>query len=308
MDTSSNQIWINADNFDDFEMSRPKLFRDDMRELYFKYLGITLSSTVLDGGCATGVLTRFIARGLSDGIVTGFDISKNFVEYGNKKITEENLCSKAKIILDDGYNLSFGDNTFDAVVNHTYLGVLSDPIGGLKELIRVCKTGGTVSASCPRGGASWKGDYKFDGFDRLCELSERQNEVHNKVTPAYLKSIHQDEYWHFMRYPKMFAECGLTDIAIYFAGTAFLYNDNYWSDEYKIKLLTRGIEREIEFCESRKENPEYAENGFPNEDFDELISLLKRKRDYLLNNLQADDSWEWEGYTNCIISGKKITP
>jgi hypothetical protein len=35
MDKSSNEIWINADNYDDWETSRPILFRDDMREMFF---------------------------------------------------------------------------------------------------------------------------------------------------------------------------------------------------------------------------------------------------------------------------------
>jgi len=137
MDRSSNDIWVNADNYDDWETSRPLLFRDDMRDTFFKWFRIKPSDNVLDGGCATGVLTRYIAKGLDTGTVTGFDISRHFVDYGNNKIKDEGLSDKAKIVLDDGFNLSFADNTFDVVVNHAYLGVLSDNVAGLKEMIRV---------------------------------------------------------------------------------------------------------------------------------------------------------------------------
>ena len=130
MDKSSNEIWINANNYDDWETSRPLLFRDDMREMFFKWFRIKPSDKVLDGGCGTGVLTRYIAKGLDTGSITGFDISHNFVEYGNNKIREEGLTDKAHIIQDDGFSLSFEDNTFDVVANHAYLGVLSDNVAG----------------------------------------------------------------------------------------------------------------------------------------------------------------------------------
>jgi hypothetical protein len=35
MNKSSNEIWVNANNFDDFELSRPQLFREEMRDMFF---------------------------------------------------------------------------------------------------------------------------------------------------------------------------------------------------------------------------------------------------------------------------------
>jgi demethylmenaquinone methyltransferase/2-methoxy-6-polyprenyl-1,4-benzoquinol methylase len=93
------------------------------------------------------VLTRFIAKGMENGTVTGFDLSRHYVEYGNERIRKESLSHKAKIVLDDGFNLSFTDDSFDAVVNHNYLSVLSEPYAGMLELIRVCKPGGSISVS-----------------------------------------------------------------------------------------------------------------------------------------------------------------
>jgi len=34
-DTSSNAIWRDADNAVDWELSRPQIFREEMRDLFF---------------------------------------------------------------------------------------------------------------------------------------------------------------------------------------------------------------------------------------------------------------------------------
>ena len=238
--TSSNTIWTDARNHDGFELSRPQLFREETRDLFFTYFRINSKHHVLDGGCGPGVLTRFLAKGMTTGFVTGFDISKHFVEYGNNKIKEAGLCGKAKIVVDDGFALSFPDNTFDIVVNHNYLSVLSDPVAGLKELIRVCKPGGNISvstgasASTSTGGVHmggvhyWAGDYPLEGKERLKELTDQYNNAWRSVFTT--SALNQSHEWPSGRYPRLFSTCGLTNISIMPVGAAFAFNDNYWSD------------------------------------------------------------------------------
>lgn len=267
-DKSSNQIWENAANFKDFETSRPLLFRDDMREQFFRWFRIKPSDKVLDGGCATGVLTRFIAKGLDTGSITGFD----------------------------------------AVINHTYLGVLSDITAGLKELIRVCRPGGHIAASCSgRRGFTrvhWAGDSSFAGEARLNELVDKREGVHQKVyTAATLK---QNDYWTIMRYPRLFAKCGLKNITLHPYASGFSYNDSYWTDEFKEYKIKAGIGREIEMLEEQRKNPQFIEHGFTQEDFDELIALYRQKQEYLLSSMHDDDCWEWDANMHLIVSGTKV--
>lgn len=134
------------------------------------------------------------------------------------------MSDKARIVLDDGFNLSFADNTFDVVVNHAYLGVLSDNVAGLKEMIRVCKQGGNVSASVsarhfPK--INWDGDCPFKDNGRLNELIEKQEKAYRKITTVSV--LKQDTYWHGMRFPKMFAMCGLINIMIHPYASGFSY-------------------------------------------------------------------------------------
>jgi len=304
-DNSSNEIWIECTNYEDFEANRPVLFRDDMREQFLKWFRINPEHKVLDGGCGPGVLTRFIAKGIDSGKVTGFDISKNFVEHGNRRIAEENLTGSAEIVLEDGFNLSFADNTFDVIVNHQYIGVLSDPVAGLKELIRVCKPGGTVTVSGGSGGGlSCDSDCAFENNTRLTELRNRYDQIFWKIyTSAELK---QSEYWHSRRYPKMFAECGLKNITIHAYASAFSYSDNYWSEEFKIFRIKSGIGKDIKNIKSASEDVRFQEHGFSRQDFDELIKLSEEKQQYYLNNLNDNQDWEWSASMNYIVVGTKI--
>ena len=56
INTGSNKIWETSENYTDFENTRPILFRDDMREQFFRWFHIKPDSKVLDGGCATGIV------------------------------------------------------------------------------------------------------------------------------------------------------------------------------------------------------------------------------------------------------------
>ncbi|MFD1178108.1 class I SAM-dependent methyltransferase [Paenibacillus puldeungensis] len=306
MDTSSNEIWMNASNYDDWETSRPLLFRDDMREMFFKWFRVTSSDQVLDCGCGTGVLTRFIAKGLYNGFITGFDLSRHFVDYGNVKIKEEGLDDKARILREDGYNLSFDDNSFDVIVNHAYLGVLSDNVAGLKEMIRVCKHGGHVSASVSARSfpkINWDGDCPFPYRDQLNELLEKQERIYQKITTFSV--LKQDSSWNVMRFPKMFSMCGLKNITFHPYASGFSYSDSYWPDDFKKYLIKTGVGREIEILEQERENPLYAENHFTNEEFNELIHLYNLKQDHLIENINNHENWDWNASMHYIVTGTK---
>lgn len=301
--TSSNSIWINANNFNDWELSRPELFRNELLDLFFQYFRLNKNSKVLDAGCATGMLTRYIARGLENGDITGFDISKQFVDYGSNKIIEENFSSKARIVNEDGYNLSFADDSYDNIISHNYLAVLSDPIAGLKELIRVCKPKGSISiSSTTRNRHTWKGDYPFDGVDRLEELINKFELIYREISVTKLK---QSLYWTINRFPRLMHECGLKNISLHPVASGFSYNDKYWDKNFRIKKISMGINEEIRIYRDNYQDTKFEECGFTQEEFIDLISLLERKREYLVDNIYNDYSWEWTANLHYIVTGNK---
>ena len=117
---NSTEYWKNATNYTSWEL-RSHRFRDDMLPVLIKWLGISENSNVLDGGCGTGVFTRYLAKGLTSGHITGFDISQAFIDYGKEKLKELGIEQKVTLEIADGHNLHYPDNHFDAVTNYTYL-------------------------------------------------------------------------------------------------------------------------------------------------------------------------------------------
>jgi hypothetical protein len=171
----------------------------------------------------------------------------------------------------------------------------------------VCKSGGSVSASCssksfPQFGCD--SDCDFEGNDKIKELEKKSEEAYRKIyTQAELK---QSEYWHAARYPKLFSQCGLKNISVHPYCSGFSYSDNYWSDEFKLYHIKTGYDRSIEMAENHKKDARFAEHGFSRHDCDELIKLYRGKQEYLLNRLHDNQDWEWNASTHYIVSGMKV--
>ena len=305
---SSNEIWMSCQSYSGFE-NRSFRFTDDMRPLFFKWLGITPSSYILDAGCGTGVFARYLAADIMDGHVDGFDINQGFIEYGTKKLKDLNLSDKITLRLDDGFNLSIPDNSYDAVTNYTYIGVLSDPVAGLKEMIRVCKPGGVVSCvvatnAIPR--IIWQGDYPFDGADELQRLTNEEQLIFAKYARKNT-DFNQSEEWHALRYPKMFELCGLQHIELHPFAYTFLYNDEKYPLSYRKELLQKEIRDDMAWISARYHDKKtiYEEHGFNDRKLERLIELMETKLEYVSRYFEHDHSFEWTGGFNFIVTGRK---
>jgi ubiquinone/menaquinone biosynthesis C-methylase UbiE len=308
MNTSSNEIWKNWQDYKSFEL-RAHRFRKEMLTVFYDYLGIKPEYNVLDGGCGTGVFTRYLAGGLTKGRITGFDINERSIEYGRLKLKECSLEDKVTLETADGFRLPYLDDAFDAVTNYTYIGVLSDPVAGMKELIRVCKPGGTVScvvATNSIPAIDWQGDYPFEGAEKLQQLAALENRIFAKYAhdPSDLM---QSSEWHAFRYPKMFDVCGLKDIHIYPVAHVISYTDTQYPLEYRRMLVEEELSVNIEWVKDRYRSKReiYHKHGFQDKNFNDLISLLEAKMKYLQDNLETDKSFEWHGGFNFIVAGTK---
>lgn len=308
IDTSSNEIWKAWQSHEDFER-RAYRFTADMRPLFFKWLGIDADSRVLDAGCGTGVFARYLAVGMEGGHVTGFDINEGFIAYGRQKLRELGLENKVALTVQDGYSLSFADHRFDAVTNYTYVGVLSDPEAGLRELIRVCKPGGVVSCVIATNAIppfSWQGDYPFDGADELQRLTETESRIFSKCARA-ATDLRQSAKWSAPRYPKLFSECALEHIRLYPFAYTLCYSDDSLPLEDRREMLACETESEFNWLASRYRDKRdiYMEHGFGDTQFERLTDLLKAKLAYIKTNFDADQSFEWRGGFNFIVTGVK---
>jgi ubiquinone/menaquinone biosynthesis C-methylase UbiE len=92
------------------------------------------------------VAARTIARRANfSGRVTGIDLSPYLVEAAKRSAEKEGLGSLVEFRSGDTRELDVSDGNFDAVVAHTLVSHVKEPLTVLKEAGRVVKPGGLIS-------------------------------------------------------------------------------------------------------------------------------------------------------------------
>lgn len=97
---------------------------------------------VLDVATGTCDLAIEILNQQKANHIIGIDLSQGMLDKGQKKINSLNLNEKITLKQDDCHNLSFEDNSFDAVVVGFGVRNFRDLLQGLKEINRVLKPDG----------------------------------------------------------------------------------------------------------------------------------------------------------------------
>ncbi len=98
---------------------------------------------ILDIATGTGDLA-LAALSLDPSSITGTDISPKMLEIASAKVRRKGLEGKIRFELCDSGNLGFNDNSFDIVMSAFGVRNFSDLQGGLSEMYRVARKGGTV--------------------------------------------------------------------------------------------------------------------------------------------------------------------
>jgi ubiquinone/menaquinone biosynthesis C-methylase UbiE len=123
---------------------RHRFFQDVMQE-YLDAMDIDSAGSVLDIGCGTGVVARAIARrDRFSGRVTGIDLSPYLVRAARHLAGEEALGQVVEFHPGDTRNLDIPDSSFDAVVAHTLVSHVDEPLTIVEEAARVVKPGGLI--------------------------------------------------------------------------------------------------------------------------------------------------------------------
>ena len=99
---------------------------------------------VLDIATGTADLAIITAK-YTNAEIIGLDISDQMLKVGKEKITNKNLDSRIKLINGDAENLSFNNETFDAITVGFGVRNFENLEKGLNEIYRVIKEGGYVA-------------------------------------------------------------------------------------------------------------------------------------------------------------------
>lgn len=212
-----------------FEMrGRHPLFSNMLCE-YLDAMNIPVSAAVLDIGCGTGLAARTIARRVGfAGSVTGIDLSGYLVAAASRLAREEGIAHHANFLAGDVRKLEFGDGAFDAVVAHTLLSHVPDPLAVLVEAARVVKPGGTIGI--------FDGDYAsltFDHADPATGKACDEALIGAVVTnPRVMRQM-----------PRLLRAAGLELVATFPYVLTEIGTANFWSsaiDTYRKLLVASG--------------------------------------------------------------------
>ncbi len=99
---------------------------------------------VLDIATGTADLAIITAK-YTNAEIIGLDISDQMLKVAKEKITNKNLKSRIKLINGDAENLSFNNETFDAITVGFGVRNFENLEKGLNEIYRVIKEGGYVA-------------------------------------------------------------------------------------------------------------------------------------------------------------------
>ncbi|KAJ6111429.1 hypothetical protein N7523_007490 [Penicillium sp. IBT 18751x] len=100
---------------------------------------------ILDIGCGPGSITIDFAKHVPQGHVVGLEYVSDPLPAARALAHEQGL-SNIEFMEGNIHSLPFPDETFDIVHVHQVLQHISDPVRGLREMRRVVKKGGIVSA------------------------------------------------------------------------------------------------------------------------------------------------------------------
>lgn len=119
---------------------------------------------ILDVGCGPGTITVDLAANhVPQGHITGLENAAGVLVQA-RDLAKEKGVTNVDFVEGDANALTYADDTFDVVLCHQVLQHVKDPVGILREMRRVAKTGGIVAArESDFGGFIWYPE--VDGMD-----------------------------------------------------------------------------------------------------------------------------------------------
>ncbi|MBN2071606.1 MAG: class I SAM-dependent methyltransferase [Candidatus Krumholzibacteriota bacterium] len=175
------------------------VLREPILRSVIEDLPVNAGSRGLDAGCGAGLQSILLAEAAeSSGVITGLDLSEDFIHYAEKKIREAGFSDRILFQQGDIRDLPFDDGYFDWVWSADCAGYpTGDLLPILREFARVVRPGGFVAIM------AWSSQSLLPGHQML---EARLNSSSSPVA-SYLNGRDPDE--QFMRALKWFRRAGL---------------------------------------------------------------------------------------------------
>ena len=149
---------------------------------------------ILEVGVGTGLSLPFFRK---DARVTGIDVSAEMLAKARRRVARRKLSQVEALLEMDAEQLTFADDSFDAVIALYVASVVPDPARFAAEMRRVCIPGGTIvvvnhfmSENAPMrfiekrlaplaGKIGFHADFPLDDFLTASELDVRETRPSN---------------------------------------------------------------------------------------------------------------------------------
>lgn len=131
---------------------------------------------VLDIGSGPGTITAEIAQRVAPGQVVAVEITDAAAAVTSAELSRQQVTN-ARVVTGDVHNLELPDESFDVVHAHQVLQHVSDPVGALREMGRVCRSGGVIAVRDSDYGRFEWGPHsgELDEWLRLYSAAARAN-------------------------------------------------------------------------------------------------------------------------------------
>ncbi len=107
---------------------------------------------VLDLGCGPGNTAIEMARVRPDVFIVGLDLAPTMLRLAQNETRRARLTQNIAYVLADATALPFAENTFDVTTGHSFLYLVGDRAGVLRQAYRVLRRGGRWVSMEPRDG------------------------------------------------------------------------------------------------------------------------------------------------------------
>ncbi len=113
---------------------------------------------LIDVGCGAGSVTLQVARRLDgDGLVTGFDLSRQLLDLAATRVESEGLDAVVELVEGDAQVHPFPPDELDAVTSRFGVMFFADPTAAFANLARATRPGGRLAMTIwqPRAANEW---------------------------------------------------------------------------------------------------------------------------------------------------------
>jgi SAM-dependent methyltransferase len=168
------------------------------RAAYLDLLDVRAGDRVLDVGCGSGVVTRDIARRVgANGRVVGVDPSGALLTVAREIAARSDVADRIEFQEGSALALPFADDAFDRAIAVTVLGHIPNGDAAIPELVRVVRSGGTVSA--------------FDFDSDMTAFTHPDRDMTRRIVGAASDAVAVDG-WMARRTPLLLARAGVKDV------------------------------------------------------------------------------------------------